>query len=261
MSAPVRVIGDPLAGSVLLICEHASGEVVPPWSISTPDRPWLSTHWGQDRGAASLTEALGVRLGCPAVLAGFSRLLCDANRPPDAWDLCRPEVEGHALELNRAVDASERARRLALLHAPYHAAIDTVLTARGQAGVPTLLFSVHCFTDNYNGEPREVQLGVLFDDPAEQAPGGRAHEMVRHLRAVGSASGQGPWDVRFNEPWSGMKGLTYSPLRHSRAHNVPYLEIEVRDDLLVDGTGRQKPEGTAAIADALAGALEALTGT
>lgn len=221
---------------VALCCEHASARIPEPWRVAGPDRPWMETHWAIDLGARALTLDLARRLGAPAVLARFNRLLCDANRPEHAPDLCRPEVEGHTLSFNREVDAAERQRRLARFHRPYHARIDQML-AESPA---QLLFSVHTFTPRYLDQVREVQLGVLFDLHDEL--GARLAALLEPTGLV----------VEQNAPWSGKAGLAYSPDRHGRAAGIPYLELEVRNDLL------QTPDSVTAISSAVAKALSAM---
>lgn len=251
MSHPAyTVVGPALEGRVVWTCEHASG-AVPDWVTCAPaDRAWLRTHWGQDRGAAALTRAMQRRLGGPAILAGFSRLVADANRPPEHPDLCRTEVERAPFAMNVGLSAAARARRIAELHVPYHQAIDRVLRARARAGIPTLLFSVHAFTALYEGQPRTLDLGVLFDETDT----GAAAELLDGLRAATGRS------VGLNVPWSGLEGLVYSVARHGGDHDLPYLELEVRDDLLTGldpgGPLDPVPEDTPAI-ERLADGLEA----
>jgi predicted N-formylglutamate amidohydrolase len=209
---------------VVLLCEHASNQLPPEMQASDADRPWLESHWGWDPGAAALTLALSRALDAPAVLGETSRLVCDLNRPPGDPTWIRTEVEGHRLSFNASVDEGERARRASIHWLPYHAAVDQVLAQRTAGGQRPLVFSIHTFTALYLGVPRTVELGVLFDEEAVRA------EALRHALA-----GAG-FDARLNEPWSGKEGLIYSPDRHARAHRLPCLEVEVRNDLL--GTPR-----------------------
>ena len=92
---------------------------------------------------------------------------------------------------------------------------------------PTLL-SIHTFTPIYEGQVRQVELGVLFD-----TDDGPAEALLSALRAVYPA-------VAANEPWSGKDGLIYSAERHAHRHGRIALELEVRQDLATDATWRQK---------------------
>lgn len=206
-------------GPVVLTCEHASRLVPPPLRTTAQDRAWLDTHWGWDIGAADVTRRLAERLDAPAVLGTVSRLVADLNRTPDDPTLALERVEGVALTFNAGVD---RAGRVSRWHAPYHAAVDELCARRKAAGGPVLVFSVHSFTPDYMGSLRSVEMGVLFDDHEDLAVG-----LADDIRALG-------WETRLNEPWSGKQGLIYSAQRHGRAHGLPYLEIEIRQDLIAD---------------------------
>src|SRR5262245_939163 len=75
--SPYEVCGDPRAGGPFVFtCEHAGNELFE-WRAQPADWPLLADHWGWDIGAADLVRALAARLRCCAVLARFSRLICD----------------------------------------------------------------------------------------------------------------------------------------------------------------------------------------
>lgn len=250
-------LGPALDGTVVWTCEHAASTVPADWTLAPGDTRWFTTHWGYDRGAAALVRALQTRLGGPAVFGGVSRLVVDLNRAPDHVDLCRSQVEGAPFAPNVGLPKAERDRRVARFYQPYHDALDRLLAARTAAGVPTLLFSVHTFTSLYEGRSRTLDAGVLFDEH----DAGAAPMLLDALRRVSGAT------VEPNEPWSGMKGLIYSVARHGAVHRLPYLELEVRDDLLTgpDPTDWREPvplrqEGVAAWADWVSESLRPVVG-
>ncbi|MEM7608227.1 MAG: N-formylglutamate amidohydrolase [Myxococcota bacterium] len=204
------------SSAVLLTCEHASERV--PSGFRWPEADaWLrGTHWAFDLGAAALCRELAASLAAPALLSRFSRLLVDPNRPEDSDTLFRDTAEGRPVHMNRDIDASERRRRLERLYRPYHRAVAGAMPGKAFA------FSVHSFTPLYEGQPRELEVGVLFDE--EEA---RAAELLGALREAGYRSAP-------NEPYSGKRGLMYCVDHHGREAGVPALEIEVRQDLLAD---------------------------
>jgi predicted N-formylglutamate amidohydrolase len=216
----------PEHGPLLITCEHASGRIPAPLSAQPDDEPWISSHWGVDIGAAEVTRRLSRRLKAPARLARFSRLVCDANRPAESRTLILEQVEGHPLSFNRDLDLNERARRLRTLHAAYHGAVDAALAANlaaGSASEALALLSIHSFTPVLGQEERPMEAAVLFD-------GG--HEALAR-RLAGALVSEG-FGVALNEPYSGFDGLIYSVWRHGRNHDVPYLELELRQDLIAD---------------------------
>lgn len=212
-----RLDGD---GPLLISCEHASNRVPAPLRAGPGDRTWLGTHWGWDIGARSFSLELARQLGGSALLARFSRLVCDANRPHDHPDLVRAEIEGHRLRFNRRLDPAERQRRLDRYHHPYHHELDRLAAAAVARDRRCLLLSVHSFTPVWGVDLRQTEIGVLFDDHEEQA-----RLLARSLRALG-------FDPSLNEPYSGRAGLIYAAARHGRAYGVLHLELELNQALV-----------------------------
>lgn len=209
---------------VLLTCEHASERLPEPWTWPEADRWIVGTHWAYDIGAADLTRDIAEDLRANAVLSRFSRLLADPNRDETAVDLCRSRAEGRSVDLNRGVDEAERQRRLTRLHRPYHATIDREL-GRSSASV---VLSIHTFTPVYEGQPRTVEIGVLFDEEID---------LAERFASVIAAAG---FVTRLNEPYSGREGLIYSAHRHAKAHGRRAVELEVRQDLAVEAVVRRR---------------------
>lgn len=222
-SYEVVVAGDGGA-RVFLTCEHASEHFPRPWAWH-PDDAWLrGTHWAFDLGAANLTRDLAAAWGATAVLSRFSRLLADPNRPPGHPDLFRTTAEGQAIATNAGVSDDERERRMAQLYRPYHAAIDREL----DASEADILFAIHSFTPVYEGEPRHLEVGVLYD--VEEA-------LATRVRDALAADGI---EVKLNEPYSGKEGLIYAADFHAAAHARRAVELEVRQDLVVDDAFRRR---------------------
>lgn len=205
-----------------LLCEHASMRLPEPWTWPDEDHWVVGTHWSWDPGAAEITRELADALGAAAVLSRFTRLLCDPNRAESDPDLFRAVAEGRRLALNQDLGQAERERRLATYHRAYHAAADRLIADHPG----TAVLSVHTFTPLYEGSPRDVEIGVLFDDE---------DDLATDLAVAISDRGYPVW---LNEPWSGKDGLIYSADRHGKAHGRRVLELEVRNDLATDPAWR-----------------------
>lgn len=209
---------------VFLTCEHAS-EAFPAPTVFFEEDAWLrGTHWAFDLGAEPIVHALADALDAPAVLAAFSRLVCDPNRAEHEPSLFRDVAEGRPVHLNVGLTDEERARRLSAYHRPFHEAVDAAL-AQSSAKV---LLSIHTFTPLYEGNARTMEIGVLFDQ--EEA---LAVHMADALAKAGFV-------VAMNEPYSGREGLIYSAARHAGKHARRALELEVRQDLAVDPAVRAR---------------------
>jgi predicted N-formylglutamate amidohydrolase len=209
---------------LVLSCEHASERLPGPWSWHADDHWLAGTHWAYDLGARALTLELAAALRASAVLSRFTRLLVDPNRELSHPDLFRAVAEGRQVRLNQALDAQQRALRIAQYYQPFHAALDQAI-ARSRA---PLLLSIHSFTPNYQGEVRDVELGVLFN--REEA----------HGRALRDALASQFAAVAENEPWSGKQGLIFSAESHAERFGRVALELEVRQDRLEDATYRAR---------------------
>ena len=222
---------------VILTCEHASERMPDPFRLPAEDAWLAGTHWAYDLGAAELTRELAAELGVGAVLSRFSRLLIDPNRSDTAPDLFRKLAEGRPVALNQHIGDAERERRFALSHA-YHATIDRALAT----DPARLVLSIHSFTPVYEGTPRAVEIGVLFDEETELA------------EALQSAFREAGLVTLLNEPYSGKFGLMYSVERHAQRHRRRPLELEVRQDLAT------APDARARIIRVLGTALPELLG-
>jgi len=232
-----EICGDPRAGGPFVFtCDHAAKRI-DEWRPEPAERPLVEAHWGWDIGAADLTRALVRLTGSFAVLSGFSRLVCDANRHPAEPSFVVEEVEGRPLSFNRGVDAVERRRRQRRYFDPYHEAIDRGIAERRATGPAPRLCAVHSFTPIFLGRRRPMEVGVLFDAHDEHA-----------WRLEGALAEQG-FECALNAPYSGYDGLIYSAARHGRRHDLVYLELEVRQDLI------DTPERAETVAGRIAGAL------
>ena len=67
----------------------------------------MGAHWSFDAGAEDFTRELVSRLPAVGVLARFSRLLCDANRPLGSDSMFRDTADGLPVELNNPATLTE----------------------------------------------------------------------------------------------------------------------------------------------------------
>jgi len=218
MTEPEILSGD---ADILLLCDHASNHV--PEGIKLGVRPeQLDLHIAIDIGAEPLTRALAASLDAPAILATVSRLVIDLHREPEHPDLIPSVSDGHVIPGNALPD---RDARIASFHRPYHEA----LAALVDRTKPALLASIHSFTPRLETAhaERPWQVGILYnqDDRA-------ARIAIDLLAAEGLEVGD-------NQPYSG-KLLNATLNRHGEGRGLPYLAIEVRNDLIADAAGVER---------------------
>jgi len=153
----------------------------------------------------------------------LSRLVIDLNREEDAPGLIPLESDGFAIAGNRLLDAEGRRDRIERFWRPYHQAIAHSINTKR----PRLIVSLHSFTPRLTTRPEEArpwQVGVLYNQDDRAARIG-----ISALRAAGIVTGD-------NEPYSG-KVLNATMNMHAEANAIPYLGLEIRQDLIGNDVG------------------------
>jgi predicted N-formylglutamate amidohydrolase len=219
-----RISGD-LKKGIILLADHARNTVPAEYgSLGLPPEQF-QRHIAYDIGVEAVTGGLAVRLGCPALMAAYSRLLIDPNRGADDPTLIMRLSDGAVIPGNALVDDAERERRLARYHRPYHAAIAAEIDAALAQGIDPLLVSIHSFTPYWKGIARPWHVGVLWDRDDRFAAG-----LLKALRAEGDLC------VGDNEPYSGaLEGDTL--YTHGTRGGLRHGLIEIRQDLIARQTG------------------------
>jgi predicted N-formylglutamate amidohydrolase len=214
---------------LLVVVDHASNHV--PADLDLGAGPGLlEKHIGWDIGAAALGGALCERFGCPGLFGGVSRLVIDLHREEDSPALIPASSDGHAIPGNDGLSAVQREARLDRFWRPYHRELAGLIADQR----PSLIVAVHSFTPRLqtaDGPERPWQVGILYNQDARAAA-----FAIAELRRLGLETGD-------NEPYSG-KLLNATMNMHAEAHAIPYLAIEVRNDLIGDMGGVERWAGT-----------------
>ena len=227
--APFVVLEEHGRASALVVCDHASRAF--PRSLDRLGLPELPSwqHIAWDIGAGELARGLAHALDAPAVLAGYSRLVVDCNRSPDDEEAFRKESDGWTVPGNQHLSEDDRRVRLASFFDPYHECIEAMLGGFRGRNVLPLLVAVHSFSPALAGNTRPWHAGVLWDrDEAN------AQRLLEGLRA------QQGLVIGDNEPYSGKHPANYTIDHHAKAHGLPHVCIEVRQDLLSSPAGIER---------------------
>lgn len=233
--------GDPATGW-LLLCDHARNWMPERYAGLGLPPEQLERHIAYDIGAEGVTRLLAARLGAPAVMSRFSRLLIDPNRGDDDPTLVMRLSDGAVVPGNARIDAAERDYRIRTFYDPYHRAVTAAIDAALAAGHPPAIVSVHSFTPLWRGARRPWEIGILWDeDPRLAVP------MIERLKSDQSLT------VGDNEPYSGrLKGDTM--YRHATLRGLAHALIEYRQDLIADAAGQADwADRTATVLESLAG--------
>ena len=217
---------------ILIVADHASNHIPPDMDLGICPS-LLDQHVALDIGVAQVAALLAERLGCTAILGGVSRVVIDLNREEEAPDLIPHRTDGRIIPGNEHVDVEKRLNRF---HQPYHAELARLLRAMDRP----FILSLHSFTPSLSSDPaaaRPWEIGILYNDD-DRAP----RIAIPMLREAGLVVGD-------QLPYSG-KLLNATMNRHAEASGVPYLGVEMRQD--ISGT----VEGQRRFADLLAPVVE-----
>jgi predicted N-formylglutamate amidohydrolase len=226
---PFVILNEQGSAPALLVCDHASRAF--PRSLARLGLPEVATwqHMAWDIGAAELTRGLASALGAPAVLAGYSRLVVDCNRPPEHVEAFRTVSDGQEIPGNHALTELDRAQRLACFSDPYHEAIGAMLAGFRLRGVVPLFVSVHTFTPTMGGLERPWHVGVLWD---------RDEACARHL--ISGLRAEAEIVVGDNEPYSGKHPTDFTVHQHAESAGLPYVCLEIRQDQFESPAGTER---------------------
>ena len=222
--APFAILGSPRKGRFLIIGDHASNDV-PDDIVLGIDRLVLDTHIAWDIGVAPVAHLITQNSNFAAHLGRYSRLVVDLNRDETDPAVMPLDSDGVMIPGNN-VAPDVREERLMRFHKPYHDYLKDLLSEHR----PALILSLHSFTpalESKPNEPRPWEVGVLYN---EQAAASKL--AIPFLENTGYIVGD-------QLPYSG-KLLNATMNRHAEANDIPYIGIEMRQDLACMPSGQAR---------------------
>lgn len=224
--SPVSVLNEATRSQFVIVCDHA-GRALPralgDLGLTEADR---EAHIAWDIGVLGMARRLSEELDAVLFFQHYSRLVIDCNRPLEAKDSI-PEITGGIdVPGNRGLSQADRRARVDAIFTPYHERIRASLEKRDQEA-PYFLLSMHSFTPILYGVARPFHAGVLYHHDRRLAL-----PLLELLRAEPGLV------VGDNEPYAASPKTDYSIIEHAQNKGVPYVEIEVRQDLIGEETGQ-----------------------
>jgi predicted N-formylglutamate amidohydrolase len=221
---PFETLGTPQQGGFLIIGDHASNRI--PGDIDLGINPaFLGTHIAWDIGVAEVARLITQDARFAAYLGGYSRLVVDLNR--DAHDVAAIPTQSDAVVIpGNDLASNDKEARLERFFWPYHAYLARLLSQHR----PALILSLHSFTPALESSPQEArpwEVGVLYNE----------QETASKL-AIPLLENAG-YNVGDQLPYSG-KLLNATMNRHAEANNIPYIGIEMRQDISSDPDGQAR---------------------
>ena len=226
----------------VILCDHASNHIPAELKDLGLSPAELGRHIAWDIGAAGVAEALSKMFDAPAVFSPVSRLVIDCNRQLDAADLIPERSDATVIPRNLNLSESARTLRVERWFQPYHAAVESILDERASRGAATIVLSIHSMTDNLAGSRRPWQ--IAFSSHEDRS---RVQLMIDVLRRSSDI------EVGDNQPYSMEPAVDYSIPFHALRRNLPYLQVEFRQDEVqhTDAQVRWAKRFASALAEAL----------
>lgn len=212
---------------VLLSCEHAGFRF--PRKVGTLGltEDQQGKHYCGDIGAEGVTHHMSERLKAPGLLSVYSRAVIDINRPLGHPRLCTTEEDGDTIPDNLKLSAADRKMRIEGLYNPFHEDLSDYIQGKVRREERLLHIMIHSFTPVFQGEHRPWEIAFLWKDDKRLA-----QKLIDHFSEQGFCVGD-------NEPYDAHVLLAAA---HEHAHQagLPYVIVEVRNDLIRDEEGQRE---------------------
>lgn len=226
--SPIEFIEATRASEIVLVCEHASNFIPVEYGQLGLADPDLQRHIAWDIGAAEVTRRLASKLGAPALLGTYSRLLIDLNRPLGCADSIPRHSEDISIPGNADLTEEEVARREEAIFTPFHNAVSEYLDMRQRSGHATKLLTIHSFTPVYLGVSRPWDAGVLFD---------RAEAFA--MNVLSGLQENPSINATLNQPYVISRESDYAIPIHGDDRQIDALLLEIRNDLVNNAAGAE----------------------
>ena len=213
----------------VIVVDHASARI--PSVLDnlglTPSE--LQQHIAWDIGALAVARDVAETLDAPLVAQNYSRLVIDCNRDPKETSSIPTVSESTEILGNIGLTNEHRLARRTAIFEPYHDRISALLDARAAATHPTILVAQHSMTNIFKGVWREMHAAVLYNRDRRFA--GLVLDLLRCETDL---------IIGDNEPYFVSDETDYTIPRHGEKRGIPHVEIEIRQDLLLDENGQRE---------------------
>jgi predicted N-formylglutamate amidohydrolase len=230
--APVLELGGEGRSAFVIVVDHASDRIPRRLGNLDLEAPELERHIAWDIGALALAQRVAVALDAKLVAQNYSRLVVDCNRHPRHPEFIPLVAESTRIPGNQDLTEAQIASRRSEVFDPYHRRLCDLLDERWSAGRPTILVLQHSMTDIFKGVPRAMHASVLYNKPLDHDDSHFASFVLKELRLEPGLI------VGNNEPYSVTEDAAYTVFQHAESRRLPYVVIEVRQDLIFTEAGQ-----------------------
>ncbi|QEN86615.1 N-formylglutamate amidohydrolase [Labrys sp. KNU-23] len=226
---PVGLHNGEASSPFLIICDHAGNAV--PAALAGLGLPQseLDRHIGIDIGILGVSKGLSDHLQAPLIFQRYSRLVAECNRRLDSPSFMTPISDGTQVPANQDPTAEDRRGRIREIVEPYHSEISSRIDRKLATGHPLILVSMHSFTPSLRAAPapRPWHVGLCYHDNRQFSD--LVLTELTHQRDL---------VIGRNEPYGVNMAEDYSVPVHGEERRLPYVEFEIRQDLIAEASGQ-----------------------
>jgi predicted N-formylglutamate amidohydrolase len=213
----------------VIVVDHASARIPRQLASLGLATSHLHRHIAWDIGALAVATRVSAALDAPLVAQNYSRLVIDCNRDPKVATSIATVSESTEIPGNIGLSAEQRLTRRRAIFDPYHEHIRVLLDERAAAGRRTILVAQHSMTNIFKGIGREMHAAVLYNRDRRFA--GLVLDQLRREPGIVVAD---------NQPYFVSDETDYTIPYHGEKRGLPHVEIEIRQDLLLDERGQNE---------------------
>ena len=210
--------------NIVLVADHGGNEVPESMGKLGLAAAALNCHIAIDLGVSSLVRGLSSNLQSAALIANYTRLLIDLNRPLGEGRSVVTKSDGINISGNQNISDLEYIKRAEIFYWPYHNTLANLLANIKLRGKTPILISLHTFTPILGKDKRQWNIGVMSANDKRLSSIVLTQLLANNLGLV----------VGDNQPYSGVK-YGHTVRMQAELLGYPYIQLEVRQDLLAKG--------------------------
>ncbi len=229
--APFSIENPDGSSPFLFVSDHAGRAIPRQLGDLGLEEAELSRHIGYDIGIYAVTTRIARALDAAYIFQPYSRLVIDCNRQPGKPQSVVTSSDTTLVPANTNLSAAEVAARENEILQPYQQAIAQALQARAAAGQPTVLIAMHSCTARLRSDNqwRPWEIAMIADKDWRFGDA-----LVSILQA------ETEFNVGINQPYTVNMAMDYTIPMHAEGKGVPYIEIEIRQDLIGEEAGQRE---------------------
>ncbi len=213
----------------VLVCEHASNFIPPEYKNLGLGHEMLSKHIAWDIGALAVAKLLSDTLQASLICHLVSRLVYDCNREPGVSSAIPDRSERFHIPGNSDLSDEEVLIRQKAFYDPFCFQLNQRIDQKIALNQTPILITIHSFTPIYDGNKREVEIGILHNKDATFAD-----LLLAELQ-------RSDFIVRRNSPYGPENPEVMHTIdKHGAAKKIPHVMIEINNGLIDNSEGQEK---------------------